>query len=179
MWQGGIFHEVTGEKIVLRRFTMEDITPEYISWLNDPEVVRYSNQRFTRHTRETCTQYLKSFEKSPNLFLSVRAKEGATAIGTMTAYVSPHHGTVDMGIMIGKGAARGQGLGQDAWNTLLAWFIGRDEIRKVTAGTMRANGAMLRLMEKAGMQHEATRVGQELLDGVPQDILYYAKFPDR
>ncbi|MCC6247256.1 MAG: hypothetical protein IT499_05810, partial [Rubrivivax sp.] len=34
-----------GRRVRLRPFTAADITDAYIGWLNDPEVVRYSNQR--------------------------------------------------------------------------------------------------------------------------------------
>ena len=97
----------------------------------------------------------------------------------MTAYVSPFHGTADVGIMVGRSSVWGRGIGQDAWETLLSWLFEQAKIRKVTAGTMRSNVAMVRIMERSGMMHEATRAGQELLDGIPQDLLYFAKFRDR
>jgi hypothetical protein len=34
------------------------------------------------------------------------------------------------------------------------------------------------LMERSGMKIEATRIGQELLDGRPQDLVYFGKFCD-
>jgi RimJ/RimL family protein N-acetyltransferase len=70
-------------------------------------------------------------------------------------------------------------MGQDAWNTLLNWFIDERRVRKVTAGTMRCNAPMVKLMERSEMTLEAVRPQQELLDGVPQDMLYYGKFRDR
>ena len=45
-------------------------------------------------------------------------------IGTMTAYISVHHGTVDVGIMIGAKSVWGEGYGQDAWNTFVNWLFG-------------------------------------------------------
>ena len=78
--------------------------------------------------------------------------------------------------MVGLRSEWGQGYGQDAWNTLLTWLLDRDCVRKVTAGTMRCNLAMVRLMERSGMSLEAVRPQQELLDGVPQDLLYFGRF---
>jgi ribosomal-protein-alanine N-acetyltransferase len=51
-------------------------------------------------------------------------------------------------------------------------------MRKVTAGTLDCNGAMLRLMEKSGMHHEGSRRRQEIVDGREHDILYFARFRD-
>lgn len=165
--------------MVLRPFTAADITTEYVGWLNDPEVVKYSNQRFVHHTAASCRRYFDGFAGSANLFLSVRTMADDVAVGTMTAYASPHHQTVDIGILIGRRAVWGTGIGQDAWNTLLNWLIQERGIRKVTAGAMRCNRAMVKVMERSGMKLEAVRSGQELLGDIPQDIVYFGKFREQ
>jgi len=165
-----------GEKVEIYPFRIEDITDSYLGWLNDPEVLQYSNQRFHVHDRDSCTRYLASFEKSHNLFLSVRRRDNGCAIGTMTVYFSPHHGTADVGIMIGERAVWGKGYGQDAWNTVIEWLLSHEAIRKVTAGTLACNYGMLKLMERSGMTLEAVRNKQELVAGEPIDILYYLKW---
>lgn len=97
-------------------------------------------------------------------------------IGTMTAYMSRHHGTVDVGIMIGDMSVWGMGYGQDAWNTFTAWLLERKDIRKLTAGALACNYGMIKLMERSGMMLEAVRRAQECVEGQPVDVLYYAKF---
>jgi ribosomal-protein-alanine N-acetyltransferase len=174
-----VFNTLPGRRVLLRPFTLADISAEYIAWLNDPLVVRYSNQRFLMHTEASCRRYFEGFANTPNLFLSIRMQTDDLAVGTMTAYVSPHHGTADIGIMVGRSSVWRSGVGQDAWETLLNWLLASPGIRKVTAGAMRGNAAMVRIMERSGMMNEATRAEQELLDGVAQDILYFAKFRDR
>ncbi|OGT89687.1 MAG: hypothetical protein A2286_00430 [Gammaproteobacteria bacterium RIFOXYA12_FULL_61_12] len=170
------FVTLTGDKTTLSRFQPSDITGDYVGWLNDPVVVQFSNQRFLTHTPESCAGYLASFENSENLFLKIERKGDGVCVGTMTAYYSPHHRTVDVGIMVGHRPGWGKGLGQDAWSALLAWLLDLDCVRKVTAGTMRCNVAMVRLIERSGMSLEAVRPQQELLDGVPQDLLYFGRF---
>ena len=165
-----------GSKVLLRPFCSEDITDRYIDWLKDPIVVRFSNQRFLTHDRASCLRYLDSFAGTDNLFLSVRSLDTGQAIGTMTAYVSSYHGTADVGIMIGDRSFWGGGYGQDAWNTLAKWLLAQDSIRKLTAGALACNVAMIRIMEISGMQLEAVRKLQEIVDGVPQDIWHFARF---
>lgn len=168
--------DLAGERVRLTRFAEADISDDYIGWLNDPEVTRFSNQRFVRHDRASCARYLASFEDSPNLFLSVRRRDDGRAIGTMTAYISEHHRTADVGIMIGDRSHWGGGYGQDAWNTLVGWLLGERGLRKVTAGTLAVNQAMIRLAERSGMVLEGRRVRQEIVDGQEVDILYFARF---
>ncbi len=165
-----------GEKVLLRSFAASDINDTYMGWLNDAEVVRFSTQRFLKHDQESGSRYLASFEGTDNLFISVRRLSDDSPVGTMTAYVSRHHGTVDVGILIGDKAVWGMGYGQDAWNTLTNWLLERDDIRKLTAGTLACNYGMIKLMERSGMHQEATRKEQEIVDGQAVDILYYAKF---
>ncbi|EAT59816.1 GNAT family N-acetyltransferase [Chlorobium ferrooxidans] len=165
-----------GEKVLLRLFTPADINEVYIGWLNDPEVVRYSNQRFHRHDAESSRRYLATFSDTDNLFMSIHALSDNRQIGTMTAYRFRHHGTVDVGIMIGDRSVWGKGYGQDAWNTFTGWLLSQKEIRKLTAGTSALNYGMIKLMERSGMTFEAVRKAQEIFDGQAADILYYAKF---
>jgi [ribosomal protein S5]-alanine N-acetyltransferase len=168
-----------GSKVHLRRFRETDVTDTYLAWLNDPLVVRFSNQRFRTHDRASSVRYLESFSNTGNLFLCVTRKDDGRAIGTMTAYISKPHGTADIGIMIGETSIWGQGFGQDAWDTLIAWLLDKGGIRKVTAGTLASNHSMIKLMQRSGMQFEAVRKHQEIVEGRPEDIVYFAKFAQR
>lgn len=168
---------LAGDKVMLRTFTAQDINDDYLGWLNDAATVRFSNQRFRKHTIASCEQYLASFDGSDNLFAALCDRDNGRLVGTMTAYVSRHHGTADMGLMIGERAIWGQGYGQDAWNTLGAWLLGPQVgIRKLTGGTARPNAGMLRIMERFGMQLEAVRPAQEIIEGQAVDLLYYGIF---
>lgn len=166
-----------GQKVRLRPFAAADISASYITWLNDPLVVRYSNQRFRWHDQTSSEQYLKSFAGTDNLFVAITTKTDGRLVGTMTAYVARHHGTVDVGLMVGEPSAWGQGIGQDAWNTLCGWLLGPEVgLRKLTAGAARPNVSMLRIMERFGMQLEAVRCEQEIIEGAAVDLLYYTRF---
>ena len=120
--------------------------------------------------------YLRGFKGSSNHFVSIRLREGGKAVGTATAYVSTPHGTVDIGILVGERALWGQGIGLDAFQTWVEWWLVQPGIRKVTAGTLEANVGMVNLALKAGLHHEATRRAQELVDGHPVDMHYFARF---
>jgi RimJ/RimL family protein N-acetyltransferase len=163
---------LVGQFITLRPFDDLNITPEYIGWLRNPDLMKYSNQRFRLHTTETCKDYLNSFKGTGNLFLAVY--RGADFIGTMTAYISENHKTADMGILIGA-QSQGKGLGTDAWVTLMRHLL-RTGTRKVTAGALRCNSAMIKIMLSSGMNPDGVRIAHEMVNGKPEDILYFAKF---
>ncbi len=168
--------QLTCARLILAPFTAADISPRYVGWLNDPEVVRYSNQRFRRHDVQSCEAYLRSFDGGLNQFWSIRLAADGNMIGTMTAYLAPQHGTADIGLLIGERSVWGQGYGYEAWQRLMDRLFGDQVIRKITAGTASGNVGMIRIMERAGMHHEATRRQQEIIDDELQDIVYFAKF---
>lgn len=165
-----------GQGIELRLFGEEHINPQYLGWLNDPEVVRYSNQRFLRHDEASSRAYLQSFQGGDNLFLAIHLAHSGKFVGTMTAYFSIPHETVDMGIMIGDRSCWGQSVAKDAWSTLMSLLLESGKVRKVTGGTLRCNVGMVRVMLKTGMSPDGVRIGQELVEGVSQDVLYFARF---
>ncbi|MEM7665453.1 MAG: GNAT family N-acetyltransferase [Pseudomonadota bacterium] len=172
------FTELSGEKVRLQPFRPGDINDAYVGWLNDPEVTRFSNQRFRTHTRKSCEAYLASFAGTDNLFVSIRDIERDAAIGTMTAYRNAHHGTCDVGIMIGNRDCWGGGYGQEAWHLLTGWLLAEGGVRKLTAGCLASNRGMVKLMERSGMVPDGVRKAQELVDGEPVDIVHYARFSD-
>ena len=96
----------------------------------------------------------------------------------MTIYRNENHGTADIGLMMGNKSYWRQGLGLEAWRVVLKELLKEPSIRKVTGGTARPNTGMVKIMEQSGMKLEAVRHQQELIEGKPVDLLYYAKFAE-
>ena len=169
---------LTTPRLQLRPFRLTDITANYLSWLNDPEVTRFSNQRFRQHTAESSAAYTASFNGSSDSFLLLERLEDHAPIGTATVYRNGHHGTADIGLMLGERRCWGQGYGREAWQAVLEALLEEPGLRKVTGGTARPNRAMVKIMEQSGMELEAVRARQELIEGQPVDLLYYARFAE-
>ena len=84
-----------------------------VDWLNDPDVVRYSEQRHRKHDEETQQQYLMD---GPDVFREIHVGHGNyTFIGTVSAYIDRPNGVADVGILIGDKASWGMGYGTEAW----------------------------------------------------------------
>ena len=120
--------------------------------------------------------YQSTFKDTDNLFMSIHRSSDDNFIGTLTTYVSIHYGTADMDILIGDRSTWCKGYGLDAWVVMSDWLLGQKDIRKLTADTMPCNFGMIKLMERSDMTLEATRTAQEMVNGCPVGILYYAKF---
>lgn len=168
--------DLTTERLLMRPFKAADITESYLSWLKDPVVTRFSNQRFRQHTMKSCTAYQRSFNESDNSFLLLIHREDAIPIGTLTIYRAHQHGTADIGLMLGNKAYWRKGLGLEAWTSALEAVLKEKGLRKVTAGAARTNTSMVKIMEQSGMSLEAVRQRQEMIEGQAVDLLYYARF---
>lgn len=154
-------------------FEESDLSAQYISWLNDAQHMRFSRQSRLYHDFNSAKNYLETFRGSENRFLSI--KKDGSLIGTATMYVNKYFRTCSAGIMIGSDYA-GNGYGKIAWALLIGEVASSLGVRKITAGTLRENKAMLRLFEASGMELEAVLKDEGELDGKPVDIIVYRCF---
>jgi RimJ/RimL family protein N-acetyltransferase len=77
--------------------------------------------------------------------------------------------------MIGEPSCWGQGVGGDAWRTVLCWLIDVAQVNKVTGGTLRCNTGMVNIMFNAGMYLTSARQKYELIEGQSVDVVYFEK----
>jgi ribosomal-protein-alanine N-acetyltransferase len=144
--------ELHSARLLINSFTIDDITPEYVSWLNDPEVTKFSRQRHLQHTYETCLRYFSQYQNTVNEFLLLHEVSSCCPIGTMTFNFDLPRSTVDIGILIGSKSHWGRGYGNEAWETALSHFSSDSRISKVTGGCHAENSKMIKIMRSAGMR---------------------------
>lgn len=164
-------------RLIIENFSEKHISPRYISWLNDPEVVKYSEQRHVKHDKESCINFFNSFKGGVNSFLALIADDQSLGhIGNITTTMNIPNGSVDIAILIGEKKVWGQGYGLEAWRAVMDAIIQMRKIRKITAGCMSENKAMLSIMEKSEMVYEYTKPKMFLLEGREVDSIHYATY---
>lgn len=141
-------------------------------WLNDPQVMQYSEQRHHIHTIESQRTYYKMFSGS-NLFLAVYT--GSEMIGTMTVYTDDYNGIANVGILIGDRSKWGLGYGHDAWATVCDYLI-KSGTRKIEAGCMAINKPMMSICQHYGMVEEGRQKDHFVINGKPSDLVHWGKF---
>jgi [ribosomal protein S5]-alanine N-acetyltransferase len=163
-------------RVVLEPAIDAHLTDASIAWLNDPEVVRYSELRHARHDRAECIAYRQAMSAGGHFMWGIfRAREG-DHIGNITLTIDRINRVADLAILVGRRDLHGHGLGRAAWALVLDWACSLPGLRKVTAGTMAVNQAMLAIFQRTGMHFEGRRRAHFLLDGCPVDMLLYARF---
>ena len=170
---------LTTARLRLLPFADWHLTPRYVAWLNDPEVVRYSEQRHRTHTLASCREYWQAFHGTPHYFWAIEAPDTVPGhIGNLNAYIDPVHAVADLGILLGERQVWGRGYGAEAWTAVCDYLLREAGLRKVTAGTLAVNTAMLGIMRRAGMVEDGRRRRQYLLDGCAVDVVHAALFRD-
>ncbi|MEQ8504112.1 MAG: GNAT family N-acetyltransferase [Rhodospirillales bacterium] len=163
-------------RLVLEPFPGELLTERYVGWLNDPEIVRYSEQRHRTHTLESCREFIESFAGTPNGLWAIReTAQGGRHIGNISTEIDPRSGTGDIRILIGERDAWGTGLGAEAWMAVMAHLFDDLGLVHTTAGTLEDNRGMRKIMEKTGMTETHREPGPTPIDGQNMDMIYVSR----
>lgn len=170
-------HVIETKRLKIVPFDESHLTDRYVAWLNDPEVVQFSEQRHHHHTLVSCRHYWQSFVGSPNLYWAIVVNDSPPShIGNINAYVDEKNSLAEVGIIIGEKAAWSNGYGLEAWKAVCNYLLHDVGIRKVTAGTMAGNKGMLRIMEKTGMVADGRRIRHYIFDAKEVDVILAALF---
>jgi len=152
--------------------TTIDNIKRMVGWLNDPEVVRYSEQRHKKHDLHSQLAYIESFRHGEFNEILLNGEP----IGTITGRVDDNNKIADMGILIGERPVWGCGYGTVAWRLMMKHLFRDFKVRKIEAGCMECNRGMMAVFRKTGMSCEGYRIGHFLFndgDGEKEHCLAY------
>lgn len=138
-------------------------TGVYLGWLNDPRLMRYSEQRHRRHDLSDCAAYIAGVTH-----MWAIEDHDAGYIGTCAIDLDAPNNTCDLGILVGR--MRGTGRGREAWRAMLDFANRR--YRRVAAGCMETNDAMKRILD-ATMTFDYRVKDRFEWEGRAVDALYY------
>jgi len=170
------YNSIETERLQLEPFSEKYLSEQYVAWLNDPELMKFSENRHRIHTMQSCKEYMESFKDSSNFFWAVTLRETGEHIGNINAYVDLHNSVADVGIMIGSRNIQGKGFGLEAWQSIIEFLFHECNIRKITAGTMATNKGMIKIMQRSNMIDDGISKRQFLLDGEEVDSVHMAIF---
>lgn len=161
------------ERLIIEPFSEKHLSERYVSWLNDPEVIKYSEQRHITHTIESCREYMNSYANTPNYFWAITERKlNLGHIGNMNAYVDNGSKIADLGILIGEKLAWKQGYATEAWSAVCSYLLNIAGMKKITAGALEINIDMINLMKRTGMVEEYRTVYQFPYNGETIDIVH-------
>jgi RimJ/RimL family protein N-acetyltransferase/methionyl-tRNA formyltransferase len=157
-------------RLQLRNLTAGDVSERYLSWLHDPEVVRYLEIRFAQHTSVSTTTFIEAVNQSADTILfGIFLRDGGQHIGNIKlGPVNAHHGRADIGLMLGDRRQWGKGHASEAISAITKYAFAELGLQKVTAGCYEENVGSLKTFLKVGFMQEARLADHWQFDGTRQ-----------
>ena len=148
-----------GPRLYLRDLRPDDVGERYCAWMNDPDVMRFTESRFVSHSIESLRAYVAEKAASPDtIFLAIVTRTADRHIGNIKlGPIHPVHKRGDIGIVIGEKDCWGQGYASEAIEILARYAFEKLHLHKLTAGCYAGNLASTRAFEKAGFTREGVR----------------------
>lgn len=165
---------ISTNRLSLRPLTKA--TVRQVAWLIDPEVVKYSEQRHRMHNLKKQLRYVDSFCGKSHLWGIYLVATG-DHIGNLSAIHDENNNVSDVGILIGEQKCWHLGMGGEAWRAACTWLLDQNcgNIRKLEAGCMRENEAMVKIIRSSGFTEEGERRNHFLLDGRPVGMMLFGR----
>ncbi len=166
-------YQIEGRSIQLRDVRIEDADGPYTDWMNDTDVVRYTESRHTGHSCDSIAAYVAKMAGSPdNLFLAITDREDGTHIGNIKIGPIDWRNRIgDLGLIVGDRRYWGRGMATEAISLVSAYAFEQAQLHKVTASCFAPNVAAIRAFLKAGYSEEGIRRAHWLLEGRWSDIV--------
>jgi RimJ/RimL family protein N-acetyltransferase len=165
------------ERLVLRKPRMDDAPVLFDSYMQDPEVTRYTTWRPHTHIQEAedfIRSSISAWENGIRFPFVITGKEANEPFGMIDLHLKG--GTIGLGYVIAR-SHQGQGYATEATQAIISWALGQASIYRVNASTDIENIASQRVLEKAGMLREGLLrkyIVHPNISDIPRDSYIYA-----
>ncbi len=166
-----------GQHIYLRQITPQDVSSDYVAWMNDSEITQYLESRWTAQTIDTITAFVRAMSDSPSnflfgIFLNATNKHiGNIKIGN----INQIHRYGDVGLIIGDRASWGKGLASEAISLVTKYGFEELNLHKLFAGMYEQNVGSYKAFLKAGYQDAGRYKRHFFCQGQYVDALWVEK----
>ena len=161
--------------IALRLVRLEDCTERYVAWLEDPEVSRYLETRWSRQTLPEVREFITSVRASlhSHLFAIWRRDTGEHIGNIKIGPINPMHRYADVSYFIGERSAWGRGYATAAIRCATRIGFAILGLHRVRAGVYEGNVASARALERVGYTLDGTLRRQMRCEDRWEDLLCY------
>ncbi len=165
-----------GEIIYLSPLTKEDISADYINWLNDSEVCRDNSHATFPNTYSKTLSYLESVEGSKNeIVFAIRWIKNDIHIGNISVQnINWISRSAEIAIIIGNKKYWNKGVGSEAYRLVIEYSFQTLNLNRLSSGQTVSNRGMINVCEKSGMKKEGTQREALYKNGKYIDAVVYS-----
>jgi len=147
------------ERLILRRFTVDDAEDMYSNWANDPEVTKFLTwpvHKDVSFTRKLLTDWVSKYDEGDWFNWAIELKEEGKVIGNISVVeIKERAEAADIGYCLGR-AYWGRGIMPEALKAVMDYLFDKVGVNRVAACHDVNNPKSGRVMDKAGMKLEGT-----------------------
>lgn len=160
-----------GSKVKLRYVTMQDCTPEYAGWLQNPEVNRFLETRHEAQDLGTVVNFVAKIMGSEgcHLLAIVEASTGRHIGNIKVGPINQHHQSADISYFIGDPTCWGKGYATEAIKGATKWAFNKLKLYNIEAGSYAKNLASIKALKKAGFHERGRMLNALCTDGEKRD----------
>ena len=147
---------LSGNRIYLRKLRKSDINKAYLSWLKDPDVIRFMHAGTMSDNKTVLLDYYANFANNKNDFLfAIIMKKNNKHIGNVRlGPIEWNHKRSEFGLMIGDKKSWGKGFAFEAINAILKYAFELLNLNRINIYVVEENKAALAVYKKAGFKIE-------------------------
>ena len=158
------------KKINLKKLSSKDINHNYLNWLNDKRVTRFTDLRFQKkHTFGSIRKFVKEINLSKNDFLyGVFFKENNEEIhvgNVKIGQINYYHKFGDISFLIGNKSFWNRGLATVAVSKGIVIAKNKFKLKKLTAGAYENNHGSIKVLKNNNFK----------IEGVVKKKIYYQR----
>ena len=142
--------KLTKKNLVLKTFLISHITKEYINWLNDKRVVKFTEQRFFKHDESSVKKFvLKNLNSKKNYLFGIFFKKkhvGNIKLGP----IDKKYKKSDISYIIGKSRLWNKGIATKSIAMISSFAFKILNLKTLRAGSYLSNIGSIKVLEKNG-----------------------------
>ena len=164
-------------KIYLKELNISDVKQEYVNWLNDYEIVKFTSQKNLKHTLDNVKNFVLEKKNSKNEFLF--------GIFLQNNNEWKHVGNIKLGVInfidksahisyfIGDKNSWGKGIATKAIEEVIKIASKKFKLKKLIAGTFETNASSIRVLEKNNFVIEKILKNKLIFENKRYDHFFY------
>jgi RimJ/RimL family protein N-acetyltransferase len=146
---------------------------EVVDWLNNQSHMKFSSQHGKEHTVSSQKEYIRTLGLQGNaIYLALG---DGVACGTFSLIIHKQVRVCEIGLLVSP-IFKGRGIGNEIFKEASKIAFTKFNARKIRAGCVEQNTAMLKVFTRNNLQFEARLADEGFVDGKYQDVLLYTKF---
>ena len=167
--------------IYLREIDITDCNENYLSWMNDYEINKYLESRFSTHSIDSLKDFVNAMNESENnILFAIIDKSSNTHIGNIKlGDIHPVHKYADIGLIIGNKNYWGKGIGTEAIKLVSQYAFENLNLRKVIAGIYENNVGSIKAFKKCGFKEAYVKKDTYFFENKFIDAIYFELYNNK